>query len=54
MIPMCWKCASAIIKLDDNLGVKWLIGCKECDKVKDYEAAKEYCPLIEGRKNESS
>ena len=53
MIPMCWKCQNAIIvnEINDNMlfdpGTKVLTGCKECDIIKSYEDATQYCPLLE-------
>lgn len=48
-IPMCWKCRE--IKTT-NIGVPGfptmiqMVGCKACPEIKDYEDAKELCPLL--------
>ena len=45
VIPMCWKCASKILK-EKEPGVLELIGCTECKKIKNYRDAEKYCPLL--------
>jgi len=45
--PFCWKCASKIVSptdLDDYSFT--LIGCKENDKIKNYNDTEKMCPLI--------
>ncbi|MBT6051391.1 MAG: hypothetical protein HOG49_31710 [Candidatus Scalindua sp.] len=45
LVPMCWKCASKIVKEKEN-GVTVLTGCKESSKIKDYDDAKKHCPCF--------
>ena len=55
-MPICWKCASRItedVADVDAIGIMFvgkktvkLIGCKESNKVTDYESAKTHCPLL--------
>jgi len=46
-IPMCWKCASAIMKESEDMsGAFEMVGCKEHKEIEDWESAKALCPLI--------
>ena len=47
MIPMCWKCTSRIVekKSESPVTSVMLVGCKESNKVKDYNSAVLFCPL---------
>jgi len=47
-IPMCWKCASAILtrkETSDKLCLEF-IGCKECAEINNWKDAKALCPLL--------
>jgi hypothetical protein len=44
-IPMCWKCASKIVKPNDDNSFT-LIGCKENKDIHGYDDAKELCPVL--------
>lgn len=52
-IPMCWKCREAITELNLAYDCRELTGCQMCDKIKSYNDAKQYCPLITETKNET-
>jgi len=46
MIPMCWKCADAVItKTGKFIGEAVLTGCKACDLINNYKDAEKHCPL---------
>jgi hypothetical protein len=45
-IPLCWKCASRIMKLNEDGKSYSLVGCKENTSIHDYSDAKKLCPVI--------
>ena len=46
-IPMCWKCASRMTEEHPtHPGSLILVGCKENDKIKNYNDAEKLCPLL--------
>ena len=44
--PFCWKCASNIVQPNKDDSGFSLIGCKEEDKIKNYNDAEKMCPLF--------
>ena len=44
-IPMCWKCASKITAPNKD-GSSYLVGCKECKDIHNYNDAKAMCPVL--------
>lgn len=44
-VPFCWKCASCI-KADNTVNFT-MLGCKDNPKIKNYQDAKQLCPIIE-------
>ena len=45
MIPICWKCARAIVE-DNEDGSKLFTGCMDNKSIHSYEGACEACSLI--------
>jgi len=45
IIPLCWKCSKAIT-FPKEPGVTEFTGCAEVLRIKDYEDAKQLCPVI--------
>lgn len=46
VIPMCWKCSSAVLKdVGGYPGVKELDHCKENPQITCFEHAMALCPL---------
>jgi len=45
-MPICWKCASAVIVPNDDSKSHGLESCKEEPKIKDYQDAENMCPLL--------
>lgn len=45
-IPMCWKCASKITEPNQDDTGFTLVGCKENDKIHDYDDAQKLCPVV--------
>ena len=48
-MPICWKCASAVIVPNDDGKSHRLESCKEEPKIKDYQDAENMCPLVHKR-----
>ena len=55
MIPLSWKCKSAITKLEKTIlgDMRILVGCEENYFIRCYEDAQEMCPLIQDDNNET-
>ena len=49
MIPICWKCCNKIVAPIDapTYQAYTLIGCKEEKKIKNYNDAQKFCPIID-------
>jgi hypothetical protein len=46
-IPMCWKCADAVMEKTSGLAtVMKLTSCRRKKSITCYEDAEEECPLI--------
>jgi hypothetical protein len=45
-IPLCHKCVNAITQYSEVFKHYTVVGCKECAQIKDYQDAKELCPLL--------
>jgi len=48
-IPICWKCDNRIVEAivnDQPISATVLVGCKEQANIKNYEDAKQLCPLL--------
>jgi len=45
-IPLCHKCVNAITQYSEVFKHYTVVGCKECAQIKNYQDAKELCPLL--------
>ena len=46
MIPLCFKCASAVKVYDEDFDCHKIVGCKENPEIENHGDACELCPLL--------
>ena len=60
-IPLCWKCSKRIvIRIEDNpsgfieddVVAFTFVGCREDDRIRDYEDAKKLCACLPKEDND--